>query len=485
MLHKDDQLLKEQANEQIREHGSLVQRDPYRLHYHVMPPVGLLNDPNGLVYFNQLYHLFFQWNPFQTDHGSKFWAHMTSKDLIHWEWQPIALAPSDPFDKNGCYSGSAIVHENKLYLFYTGNVRDQAGNRESNQCLAISEDGITFEKKGPLFTVPEGYTPHFRDPKVWKENDMWYLVIGAQTEHLQGRALLYKSQNITEWQLVGEISDKEKPLTDFGYMWECPDLLLFDNQDVLLFSPQGIEPQAYQYHNIYQTGYLSGVLDRQTANFNHQEFIELDNGFDFYAPQTTVDGQGRRIMFGWMGLPETDEAFHPTKDYRWIHAMTIPRELTLKQGILYQQPVKELTQLRKEPLLNQQQKLVDEVVTLHEIHHDALEFIFQVHAFKGKSLEVSFSEHTKLVFNKEMQTLTLHRNSIKSYQSEARTTDLQELTELRVYLDASSIEVFVNQGEKVFSARLFDAIPYHELTLQVNGTLDYHLQAWSLKNVMK
>src|SRR5690606_39202751 len=171
----------------------VVASDPYRLHYHLMPPVGLLNDPNGFVFYQGKYHMFYQWNPFKTEHGAKFWGHYVSDDLVHWEEAPYALAPDSWFDKDGCYSGSAIVHDDKMFLFYTGNVKDEEGNRESYQCVAVSEDGFTFEKKGPVIQVPPGYTAHFRDPKVLYRDNQWYMVLGAQTEAEQGEVVLYAS----------------------------------------------------------------------------------------------------------------------------------------------------------------------------------------------------------------------------------------------------------------------------------------------------
>lgn len=146
--------LKQRAYKNIDDRKKTVARDPYRLHFHIMPLVGLLNDPNGFVFYKGQYHMFYQWNPFQTEHGAKFWGHAVSDDLVHWEEAPIALAPDQWYDKNGCYSGSAVVFQEKLYVFYTGNVKNEHGKRESYQCLAVSEDGIHFEKKGQLFMCP-------------------------------------------------------------------------------------------------------------------------------------------------------------------------------------------------------------------------------------------------------------------------------------------------------------------------------------------
>ncbi|WP_117168261.1 glycoside hydrolase family 32 protein [Paraliobacillus sediminis] len=479
---KDNQL-KEQANAQVNEFSSVSKEDPFRLHYHVMPPVGLLNDPNGFIYFQGKYHLFFQWNPFATDHSLKYWAHVTSTDLFNWEWQPIALAPSDWFDKDGCYSGSAIEHEDKMYLFYTGNVRAQNGERESYQCLAISEDGIDFKKRGPLFTVPDGYTAHFRDPKVWRECDGWYLVIGAQTVEGSGCVLLYRSMDLINWDQVGEISTQDGD--EFGYMWECPDFFYLGDKDVLMFSPQGIPAEGFHYQNIYQTGYLVGGLDRDTGGFCHQPFVELDAGFDFYAPQTTKDIKGRRLLFGWMGLPEEDEAYHPTKEYGWVHAMTLPRELSVKDGRLYQQPVEELIALRENEVTREHITIVNERVQVDSGNGKAFELMLDVQSFVGSSFILNLDGNTSLAFDKIENTLTLFRKSIKTNQQESRTISLTNVVDLQLFVDTSSLELFVNQGAFVFTSRLFDVLSKRDCYLEVDGQMNCSIRSWNLRQVTK
>ena len=115
--------------------------------YHIAPHQGLINDPNGLVYFKGRHHVFFQWNQTGVTHSNKSWGHVSTTDFVNWQTHPPALEPVDEFDRDGCYSGSAVVHDNSLYLFYTGNLRGENNERITTQCLAISEDGIHFTKK--------------------------------------------------------------------------------------------------------------------------------------------------------------------------------------------------------------------------------------------------------------------------------------------------------------------------------------------------
>ncbi|MGL6057116.1 MAG: sucrose-6-phosphate hydrolase, partial [Culicoidibacterales bacterium] len=109
--------------------------EPNRLKFHIQPPVGLLNDPNGLVQHQGIYHVFYQWNPWSCEHKNKTWNHLTTTNFVEFKQQPVALLPTDWYDKNGCYSGSAFVKDDQVHLFYTGNVKDEANNRQSYQCL--------------------------------------------------------------------------------------------------------------------------------------------------------------------------------------------------------------------------------------------------------------------------------------------------------------------------------------------------------------
>ena len=125
----NDKDLRQQAYQAVEKSLKTAQQDPYRQGFHMTPPVGLLNDPNGWIQWQGKYHMYFQWMPFHTGHGAKLWGHYSSDNLVDWKLEPIALTPSDWFDKNGCYSGSSIDHDNKLKVFYTGNVRNDKGDR--------------------------------------------------------------------------------------------------------------------------------------------------------------------------------------------------------------------------------------------------------------------------------------------------------------------------------------------------------------------
>ncbi|AXI08576.1 sucrose-6-phosphate hydrolase [Oceanobacillus zhaokaii] len=471
----------DRVNFLVEKHQPLVASDPYRLYYHLMPSVGLLNDPNGFVYYRGEYHIFYQWNPFATAHGSKFWGHSVSTDLVHWKEAPIILAPGEWYDKNGCYSGSAVVFEDQMYVFYTGNVKDENGKRDSYQCLAVSKDGIHFEKKGPVINVPDGYTAHFRDPKVFRKNNKWYMVLGAQTDAGTGEAVYYTSNNLYDWNFHGTLAGSGKNgLGAFGYMWECPDFFELGGTDILMVCPQGIEAKGYEYQNVFQTGYFSGKINDREEIFQHGPFREMDRGFDFYAPQTTSGPNGRRLVFGWMGNAEDENSQQPTTKYEWVHALTLPRELKWKNGKLLQHPVEELKSLRGKEIKFENTRLEKhKALRFQEL---VFEMIVDFNSFDTDCLTIEIGE-SKLIYYRKEQLFTFQRKHFsKPGLMEVRHCKLKELRSIHIFKDTSSIELFLNNGEEVFTSRVFDDNNVILLHIE-DGSATLNIQKWDLKRV--
>lgn len=478
-MSENDQLLRLWAREVTDKYHITVQQDPYRLHYHLMPPVGLLNDPNGLIQFKGVYHVFYQWNPFETAHGAKFWGHYTSRDLLHWQEEPIALAPSEWYDKNGCYSGSAIEWEGKMYLFYTGNVKQADGARETYQCLAVSEDGIHFEKVGPVLQLPKGYTAHFRDPKVWRQGDQWFMVLGAQTVKEQGAVALFHSKDLYEWEEAGTIAGSGlNGLDDFGYMWECPDLIHLDGKDILLVSPQGLEASGRDYQNLFQSGYFAGELDEREFAYEHGPFTELDRGFDFYAPQTFMDDTGRTILYGWMGMTDEAEQHQPTISHRWVHALTMPRELHFENGCLYQSPLDEMKGLRENKV--QAELVLDGAGQFPPpIGGKSIELMIELLKLQGGKFTITLRNSAELIYDANKNEVILKRRNVKTGALESRTCVISSLSRIHVFLDHSSLEIFLNGGEKVFTARYFPK-PDDE-SIAFSGEAVVRVEKWDLQ----
>lgn len=417
--------------------------DPHRPRWHLAAPVGLLNDPNGFIEHGGRYHLFYQWNPLGCTHSNKGWGHVSSSDLLHWQHEPIALLPTEAYESHGCYSGSAVSDEQgRLTLIYTGNVKYPDGSRTAYQCLARADGEGGFAKLGPVLDLPEDYSGHVRDPKVWLDGQQWLMVLGARTQDDKGEVLLYRGESLQSWQLLGPIAGSGRGgLGEFGYMWECPDLFPLADCHVLISCPQGIAPQGEDYRNLYQCGWLAGQFDGE--HFEHGAFHELDRGFEFYAPQTTQDSQGRRLLFGWLGLPEENEMSQPTIPYGWLHQMSCPRELFWQHEWLCQRPVAELAALKGE--LTRFEGVVSE--------------------FPGMTIDSAWLDLTltgagslwlgtvaELVWQKGR--IGLRRQNWQSGEWEERSAPWLGGS-LTLLCDRSSLECFVDDGRQTLSARYF------------------------------
>lgn len=419
----------------------------HRPQWHISPPRGLLNDPNGFIYHGDEYHMFYQWYPFGCEHKDKFWAHLTSKDLVNWKWQPVALTPSAWFDSHGVFSGHAVSNGDELMLFYTGNTRiDARRDRHTTQCLATSKDGINFVKHGPvIFDLPPGVTPHCRDPKIVKHNNQWLMLLGAQTEALQGRLAIYKSDDLYQWEFLTLCGDE---MGDFGYMWECPDLFELNNQLFAVIGPQGIESDSSHHTIPHHNGITKAVVD-DDGKISMSAFEHLDHGFDFYAPQTALLADGRRVICGWMGLP--DEVDQPSVDNGWIHQLTALRELSFSDGKLCQAPIKELQSLRGERM---QFTLDNAEFDLNSKSFELeaeLEWGSELQLFKSDSsaLSIRLDNATRTLYLDRSNTLIREGDKVRELALDSDTVHLQ------IFADTSSVEIFINGGQQAMTSRVF------------------------------
>ena len=427
----------------------------YREKLHLMPPVGWLNDPNGLCQLNGIYHAFFQYSPFNAEGGVKMWGHYTSKDMIDWEYQGVKLYPDQPFDCHGVYSGSAFIEDDKMYVYYTGNVKLEDGDfdyintgRESNTVLVVSEDGKTFGSKKELMRnvdYPSDLTCHVRDPKVWKDGDTYYMIQGARTKEDVGQALIFESKDKINWKFRSRV-ESEKP---FGYMWECPDYFEVDGTKILSASVQGLEGGVWDDRNVYQSGYFmvdGNILD----DYKLSEYMLWDYGFDFYAPQSFETEDGRRVHISWMGMPDCEEYSNPTIQTGWQHCFTFPREIFEKDGKICQRPIRELEE-KKHLVSDVKGMLAGEGYPVYEM---------TISDITKNRFKVILSE--KLILDYADGKFRMHftdqdKTSVSSGRS-MRYVEVEEVENLKILADTSSVEVFVNDGEYVFSTRYYPEV---------------------------
>lgn len=483
----------EEAQKSIFNMKDKVQKSHWRLQYHVSPPAYWMNDPNGFSFFNGEYHLFYQHHPYSPEWGPMYWGHVKSKDLAFWEELPIALAPSEEYDRDGCFSGSAIEKDGKLYLMYTGNVWT-GDNHDTElkqvQCLAVSSDGVVFEKLPENPVIPNApdediHPYHFRDPKVWKHGEYYYCVIGSRTKEHQGQVLLYRSSDLINWEFVNVVAKGED---GFSFMWECPDLFHLDGYDVLVKSPQGVKPKGYLYHNLHQAGYILGKLDYEKGTLDHGDFHLLDYGFDFYAPQTTHDYQGRRILIAWMAMWES---VMPEKKHQWAGAMTIPRELTIKDGKIVQRPVPELQKLRKDEIHYQNVQINGEE-ELTGISGDSFELEVTIDAKSATQFGIKLrvheeeNEETVLTYNREEGFFTFNRDKAGQGPKGIRKAPVSlknNQLKLHIFVDKSSVEVLINDGETVMTGRIYPSEKSTGIRFFADQPIEIiGLKKWDLKN---
>ena len=415
-------------------------RDPHRLAYHFMAPAGWMNDPNGLIYWRGVYHVFYQHNPYKPHWGAMHWGHAVSRDLIHYEHLPVALAPRESYeDWGGCYSGSAVDDDGTLTLIYTG----AANGPIQTQCIATSADGLTFEKcaVNPVIPAPpaQGNPADFRDPKVWRHDDAWWMAVGSRDGE-RGNVLLHRSDDLRAWEFVAVVFQSDGTQ---GGPWECPDLFPLGDRYALVISPCGVEPR--------KSVTMVGDFDYATGLFTPERQTDTEYGPGFYAPQSFVDERGRRVMFGWM---TATWGTSPTRDYGWDGALTLPRLVTAgPDGLPRFNPLPELQTLRAEHLAPDR------------IEGNRLEIVAEFEVARGAECGLSVlrsadgAQETRILYDEASRRLTLNWEHSGAVESGQRSAPMHiapgERLALQVFVDRSSVEVFAGDGVAVLSARVF------------------------------
>ena len=456
-----------EANVKITE--STEQPGRYRLGHHLMPPVGWLNDPNGLCWFKGRYHIFFQYSPFEVQGGLKFWGHYSSENLVSWKYEGTALYPDSPYDCHGVYSGSAFVENEKMHLFYTGNVKldgeyDYINNGRVTSTIHVeSEDGVHFgvkEEVIPFKEYPKKYTCHIRDPKVWKEDGKYRMVLGGRLKEEKGSVLFYESEDLKKWELEHTLTTKKA----FGYMWECPDYFTLDEAKVLSVSPQGLKREEYRFQNIYQSGYF---LMKEDGSVSEEDFCEWDMGFDFYAPQTFTDNKGRRILMGWMGMPDADQEYvNPTIGENWQHCLTVPRELSFYDGKIYQYPVEEVELLRKNGRAFNEKNALMETEKAFDLEVQT----------ESEYLEIRIGGDLMLKCGEGQAAIFLSEEA--GAGRTVRRAKTERVRNVRILADASAVEIYLNDGETVFSIRYYPKKEQQQVEVKAES---FAGRLWSLK----
>ena len=305
-----------------------------KLKHHFKPHHGFINDPNGLVYFNGYYHLFYQYWPKHEEPWKEpaHWGHARTKDFITYEELPIAIAPDMPYDGHGCWSGTATVKDGVLYLIYTSMLTDpdQNGNRQTVS-IVTSRDGEHFDKYAgnPVISdVPADGGPDFRDPAVACIDGKYYLVMASgNPEADEARLLLYTSEDLFHWEYLGVAASWENARYN-----ECPSLVPM--ADGVLLAASVVT---------HDGNYFSAMFgDFCNGKFTSRVSGRVDRGPDQYAGQSFLSPDGRVLLIGWM--PGWDYVGYREKD---VGCLTVPREIYAKDGALRIRPAREVLPLAK------------------------------------------------------------------------------------------------------------------------------------------
>ncbi len=465
----------------------------FRPAYHISTPIGWINDPNGCCYAYEKIHCFAQFYPFATHWGQISWGHFSSKDFIKWNWEPIALYPEHAYEHGiGIMSGTTMFEDGKLYAAYAAGSR--IGDIEKQQiALAVSTDGVNFEKfeNNPVIKtedIPDPFNKvHFRDPKLFKRGDTYYLLITASENNI-GQLLLFKSSNINNWEFVGAVI---KDKFNMRGAFECPDFFTLDGKDVILCSPQFLKSvDGAKHQNVHSSVFMLGKMDLENGVYSLETFDDIDSGMDYYAPQSLEMPDGRRVVIAWMNNWDKD---YPSEIDGWVGSMTLPREINIKDGKFYQAPVRELNNYRKD-LKELTVKVCDEEVVLSEINGRISDINLSIDMEECDKFGIKFfaddEYYTQFYYDKEKRICVLDRSNgglkiVSREEAEANIRYIKytasKTLKLRILLDKSSAEIFIDDGIRVMTTTVFCPTLADGVKVYAKGKTQVKIEKYSIE----
>lgn len=449
--------------------------DPTRPIYHFCPPANWMNDPNGTIYHNGIYHLFYQHNPYGDTWGHMHWGHARSTDLVYWKHLPIALWPSLEEGEEHVFSGCARVNgAGEPLLFYTSVKTGENENRPPNQQWAAigNADWVTWQKHpaNPILALETHGGPAFegdwRDPFIFTEAGRTFLVLGGNTSDIAGVALYEATdETLTAWRYHKLLY--QKPRTEIHFM-ECPNFFKVGEKWLLLTSP---------YQPIH---YIVGDFDVTSLTFTPQHEGILDPGQDdvpnFYASNVLYDEAGRCILLGWV------RGFPPERG--WNGCLALPRILTIgPDGHPQQMPVPQLQQLRDQQFTANGIQLQNSSYIVEGIAGDALEVQALLQPGDGTinlRIHHSVDGERAAIICYDGTTLDALGTQVPLVLGE------DEPLKLHLFLDKSVLELFVNGG-RIAVTRLLPDAQLEDRGIEVlvtNGQADLiSLDVWTMRGI--
>lgn len=463
--------------------------------FHAAAPIGWINDPNGFSAFREKYHLFFQYHPYGTEWGPMHWGHYTTRDFISWKLEPCALAPDMEYDRDGCFSGTAVAYNGRHIIMYTG-VKEQRKSDgtvdvRQTQCIAVG-NGTEYTKyeNNPVITadiLPKGSSAvDFRDPKIWRDEKGFWSLIGSKNEDGSGQLALFFSENSFEWKFLKMVDYCKN---EYGKMWECPDFFELDEKHVLIVSPQFMHADGEEFHCGNNSIYFVGNYDAERLEWHRDVPHIIDHGLDFYAAQTVETFDGRRIMIAWM--QSWDNHILPD-EYNWSGIMTVPRELSIVDGKLIQRPVRELENYRsnKKEIESVHIDGAKEYTELDGINGRCIDLNLKIKEYNCSHFSVLVAadqkHQTEIRFDMRDKTVTTDRSRAgfkKDYicSRAMKITENDHRISARILVDKYSIEVFMNDGEAVMSTLIYTPEDADRIYFQTDGDVEFDVEKYEIQ----
>jgi beta-fructofuranosidase len=446
-----------------------AQADPARPIFHVATPAQWMNDPNGPIFYKGYYHLFYQLHPFSDQDGPKYWGHVRSRDLVKWEHLPIALAPSGDKGEEAIWSGSCTVNGlGQPMIFYTSIAQGKSAFDHAEQWAATSDGDMIRWQKSPANPVlsealhAERKIYDWRDPFVFHEGKKTFLVAGGHlAKNGQAAVNIYEAENpaLTSWTYRGVLFQVPDAPTA-----ECPNFFKLGKQWVLFVSPYG------------KVEYFIGDFDSNTCRFTPRSRGVLDYGPNFYAPNTMLLDDGRRLVWGWVtGFPS---------GRGWNGCLSVPRELSISSdGKLRQMPAPQLKKLRGNEVAWREIHLENGEKKLPLPETNALEIVADLGLQQAKAVELklqrSANDPNPVVLGFDGSHLTVLDVKIPWPVSET-AHDLK----LHLFVDRSVLEVLANDAVSV-TKTIPTFGPNANLSLRSDGGAARFksIQAWPMQSI--
>jgi beta-fructofuranosidase len=450
-----------------------AQSDPAHPIFHITAPAQWMNDPNGPIYHNGFYHIFYQLHPFSDGDGPKYWGHVRSRDLVKWEALPIALWPSTDMGEAGVWSGCCTINgSGEPMIFYTSIAAGQSAQTHAEQWAAIGDKDLITWRKSPsnpvlsesLHSTNKIYD--WRDPFIFHHRNRTFLVAGGNLNRARGGQAvvnIYESENsaLTQWKYRGvlfQIPDAEARTA------ECPNFFNLGDQWVLLVSPYG------------KVQYYVGDFDAETCRFKARTRGLLDCGPNFYAPNTLQLPDGRRIVWGWVnGFPG---------GRGWNGCLSLPRVLSLSSdGQLRQSPAPQLGKLRGATVSWRNTDLRGEGATFHLPPTNTLEIQAQILLRTSGSVSLTLKNAAS---NPPPVVMTFDGSEFKMTGAEGRLSlsGPEQQLDLRIFIDRSVLEIFANDtlcATKIISP--LEAGATLQISAPDGSAQAKRIEAWPMKTI--